>query len=143
MAPATPIGVGDPNHRCAARGVAAGSCSASRVSGFVAIGYEIIWSKVFGIVMKGTLYGFATVLAGGSCSVSGLGSAAISTRVDRLRQPARGLRAGLHLAIAVAVAVGMYAGVPYLPYAYERLGARARAAATPSTGSSRWCSRWS
>ena len=33
------------------------------VSGFVAIGYEIVWSKVFGIVMEGTLYGFAAVLS--------------------------------------------------------------------------------
>ncbi len=88
------------------------------VSGFVAIGYEIIWSKVFGIVMEGTLYGFAAVLAGFLLGI-GLGSVAISSRVDRIRQPARAF-ALLHLAIAVAVAAGMHA-VPYLPYAYEKL----------------------
>ena len=88
------------------------------VSGFVAIGYEIIWSKVFGIVMEGTLYGFAAVLAGFLLGI-GLGSVAISARVDRIRQPARAF-ALLHLAIAVAVAAGMHA-VPYLPYAYDKL----------------------
>ena len=88
------------------------------VSGFVAIGYEIIWSKVFGIVMEGTLYGFAAVLAGFLLGI-GLGSVAIAARVDRIRQLARAF-ALLHLAIAVAVAAGMHA-VPYLPYAYEKL----------------------
>ena len=92
------------------------------VSGFVAIGYEIIWSKVFGIVMEGTLYGFAAVLSGFLLGI-GLGSAAISARVDRIRQPARAF-ALLHLGIAVAVAAGMHA-VPYLPYAYQKLASGA------------------
>jgi spermidine synthase len=92
------------------------------VSGFVAIGYEIIWSKVFGIVMEGTLYGFAAVLAGFLLGI-GLGSAAIGARVDRIRQPARAF-ALLHLAIAVAVAAGMHA-VPYLPWAYQKLASSA------------------
>jgi len=88
------------------------------VSGFVAIGYEIIWSKVFGIVMEGTLYGFAAVLAGFLLGI-GLGSVAIAARVDRIRQLPRAF-ALLHLAIAIAVAAGMHA-VPLLPYAYEKL----------------------
>jgi spermidine synthase len=88
------------------------------VSGFVAIGYEIIWSKIFGIVMEGSLYGFASVLTGFLLGI-GLGSAVIGARVDRIRQPARAF-ALLHLAIAVAVAAGMHA-VPYLPYAYQKL----------------------
>jgi spermidine synthase len=88
------------------------------VSGFVAIGYEIIWSKVFGIVMEGTLYGFAAVLTGFLLGI-GLGSVAIARHVDRIRQLPRAF-ALLHLAIAVAVAAGMHA-VPLLPYAYEKL----------------------
>ena len=88
------------------------------ISGFVAIGYEIIWSKVFGIVMEGTLYGFTAVLAGFLLGI-GLGSVAIAGRVDRIRQLPRAF-ALLHLAIAVAVAAGMHA-VPFLPYAYEKL----------------------
>ena len=88
------------------------------VSGFVAIGYEIIWSKVFGIVMEGTLYGYAAVLTGFLLGI-GIGSVAIAGRVDRIRQLPRAF-ALLHLAIAVAVAAGMHA-VPLLPYAYEKL----------------------
>src|SRR3990172_5839460 len=89
------------------------------VSGFVAIGYEIVWSKVFGIVMEGTLYGFAAVLTGFLLGIA-LGSALIAPRVDRISGLARGF-ALLHLAIAVSVAAGMHA-VPFLPYAFERLG---------------------
>ena len=89
------------------------------LSGFVAIGYEILWSKVFGIVMEGTLYGFSAVLAGFLLGIA-LGSALIAPRIDRIREPARGF-ALLHLAIAISVAAGMHA-VPFLPYAFERLG---------------------
>jgi spermidine synthase len=88
------------------------------LSGFVAIGYEIVWARVFGIVMEGTLYGFATVLA---CFLLGLGlgSLVIARRVDRLRDLplAFGL---LHVAIAVSVALGL-AAVPLLPYAHASL----------------------
>jgi len=88
-------------------------------SGFVAIGYEILWSKVFGIVMEGTLYGFAAVLASFLLGLA-LGSSLIARFVDRIRDPA-GAFALLHLAIAISVAAGMHA-VPFLPYAFERLG---------------------
>src|SRR5215475_11898841 len=88
------------------------------VSGFVAIGYEIVWSKVFGIVMEGTLYGFAAVLA---CFLLGIasGSFAVSFRVDRIRDLPRcfGL---LHAGTALAVAVGVWA-VPDLPYHLQRI----------------------
>jgi spermidine synthase len=88
------------------------------VSGFVAIGYEIVWSKVFGIVMQGTLYGFASVLSAVLAGIA-LGSAAVSPRVDRLADPPRAF-ALLHLGIGAAVVAGM-AAVPYLPWLYERL----------------------
>src|SRR5262245_28813838 len=88
------------------------------VSGFVAIGYEIVWSKVFGIVMEGTLYSFAAVLA---CFLLGIasGSFAVSFRVDRIRDLPRcfGL---LHAGTAVAVAVGVWA-VPDLPFHLRRI----------------------
>lgn len=89
------------------------------LSGFVAIGYEIVWARVFGIVMEGTLYGFAAVLASYLLGV-GLGSLAIASRVDRIRDLPRAFGL-LHAAIAVAVTGGMLA-VPYLPYASRRLG---------------------
>ncbi|HVN37826.1 MAG TPA: fused MFS/spermidine synthase, partial [Myxococcota bacterium] len=88
------------------------------VSGFVAIGYEIVWSKVFGIVMEGTLYGFAAVLSAYLLGIAS-GSFAIAPRVDRLRDPARTF-ALLHVGIGLAVVLGL-AAVPYLPYLYERL----------------------
>jgi spermidine synthase len=88
------------------------------VSGFVAIGYEIVWSKVFGIVMEGTLYGFAAVLSAYLLGIAA-GSFAIASRVDRLRDPARTF-ALLHVGIGVTVVLGL-AAVPYLPYLYERL----------------------
>lgn len=88
------------------------------VSGFVAIGYEIVWSKVFGIVMEGTLYGFASVLSAVLLGIA-LGSAAVAGRVDRIADPPRAF-AWVHLAIGAAVVLGM-AAVPYLPWAYESL----------------------
>jgi spermidine synthase len=88
------------------------------LSGFVAIGYEIVWARVFGIVMEGTLYGFATVLASFLLGL-GLGSLVMARRVDRLRDPAMAFGL-LHVAIAVAVALGL-AVVPLLPYAHASL----------------------
>lgn len=88
------------------------------VSGFVAIGYEIVWSKVFGIVMEGTLYGFAAVLSAYLLGIA-LGSLAMAPRVDRIRNLPRAFGL-LHLAIAAAVAMGM-AAIPYLPFALRRL----------------------
>ena len=89
------------------------------ISGFVAIGYEIVWSKIFGIVMEGTLYGFATVLSAYLLGI-GIGSLAISGRVDRIRDLPRAFGL-LHVAIGATVALGM-AVVPFLPYAYNQLG---------------------
>jgi spermidine synthase len=90
------------------------------VSGFVAIGYEIVWSKVFGIVMEGTLYGFAAVLSAYLFGIA-LGSLAMAPRVDRLRNLPRAFGL-LHLAIAATVAVGV-AAIPYLPFALRHLAA--------------------
>jgi len=88
------------------------------VSGFVAIGYEIVWSKVFGIVMEGTLYGFAAVLA---CFLLGIaiGSVAISWRVDRIQDLPRAF-GWMHAGIAVAVGVGVWV-VPDLPFYLQRI----------------------
>jgi spermidine synthase len=90
------------------------------VSGFVAIGYEVVWSKVFGIVMEGTLYGFATVLSSYLLGI-GVGSLLMARRVDAIGDLPRTF-ALLHVAVGASVAIGM-AAVPWLPYFYERLGA--------------------
>jgi spermidine synthase len=89
------------------------------ISGFVAIGYEVVWSKLFGIVMEGTLHGFAAVLSAYLFGI-GAGSLAISPFVDRIRDLPRAFGL-LHVAIALAVGVGI-ALVPLLPYANDRLG---------------------
>ncbi len=91
------------------------------VSGFVAIGYEIVWSKVFGIVMEGTLYGFSAVLSAYLLGIT-LGSLALAPRVDRIRNLPRAFGL-LHLAIAASVAAGM-AAIPYLPFALRQLAER-------------------
>ncbi len=88
------------------------------ISGFVAIGYEIVWSKVFGIVMEGTIYGFSTVLSAYLTGIA-LGSAAIAPFVDRIRDLPRAF-GWLHVGAGVAVAAGLVA-VPYLPHAHARL----------------------
>jgi spermidine synthase len=88
------------------------------ISGFVAIGYEMVWSKLFGIVMEGTLHGFAAVLSAYLFGI-GAGSLAISPFVDRIRDLPRSFGL-LHAGIALAVAAGM-ALVPFLPYANGRL----------------------
>jgi spermidine synthase len=88
------------------------------VSGFVAIGYEIIWSKLFGIVMEGTLYGFAAVLSAYLLGI-GLGSLVVAHRVDRIRDLPRAF-ALLHVAVAASVVAGS-AATPLLPYVYHRV----------------------
>ena len=88
------------------------------VSGFVAIGYEIVWSKVFTIVMEGTLYGFSTVLSAYLLGLA-LGSLLIAGVVDRIRDLPRAFGL-LHAGIALSVAVGLVM-VADLPYWHRRI----------------------
>src|SRR5262245_48396757 len=88
------------------------------VSGFVAIGYEILWSKVFGIVMEGTLYGFAAVLSAFLFGIA-LGSLVAAPFVDRIRDLPRAFGL-LHAGTAVAVGLGIRA-VPDLPFYLKQL----------------------
>jgi predicted membrane-bound spermidine synthase len=88
------------------------------VSGFVAIGYEIVWSKVFGIVMEGTLYGFAAVLSAFLLGIAA-GSFLAAPAVDRIRDLPRAF-GWLHAGIAVSVALGIRF-VPDLPFWMQRL----------------------
>ena len=90
------------------------------ISGFVAIGYELLWTKLLGIVMEGTLYGYATVLSVFLLGLT-LGSLAMAPFVDRIRHLTRAFGL-LHLGIAASVALGAMS-IPYLPHAYQRLAA--------------------
>jgi len=111
-APEIPDAAAVPEPECAARAGRGWFLFFFGVSGFVAIGYEIVWSKVFSIVMEGTLYGVAAVLAANLLGLA-LGSAAIARRVDAIRDLPRAFGL-LHVAIAASVALGI-ATVPWLP----------------------------
>ncbi len=88
------------------------------ISGFVAIGYEIVWSKVFSIVFEGTLYSFAAVLATFLLGIA-LGSLGIAPWIDRIRALPRAF--GLvHVAIPLCVLLGM-SWVSDLPYLQKNL----------------------
>ncbi|HME70062.1 MAG TPA: hypothetical protein VKM54_09375 [Myxococcota bacterium] len=88
------------------------------ISGFVAIGYEIVWSKLLGIILEGTLYGFAAALSVYLLGIA-LGSLAVARSVDQIRDLPRAF-ALLHAGIAATVCIGIRA-VPYLPFALQRL----------------------
>jgi spermidine synthase len=83
------------------------------ISGFVAIGYEIVWSKIFTIVMEGTLYGFSTVLSAYLLGIA-IGSFAIAKRVDAIRDLPRAFGL-LHVGIGASVALGILL-IGDLPY---------------------------
>ena len=119
----SPATVEDPDARAAGDPAARGAVryyflAFFGLSGFVAIGYEVVWAKLFSIVMEGTLYGFSAVLSGFLLGI-GLGSLAAAPLVDRLRDLPRAFGL-LHVGTAAAVAAGMFA-VPYLPLAAKRL----------------------
>jgi spermidine synthase len=88
------------------------------ISGFVAIGYEIVWSKVFTIVMEGTLYGFSTVLSAYLLGLA-LGSLLVARFVDGIRDLPRAF-AALHVGIALSVALGLMF-VADLPHWHRRV----------------------
>jgi spermidine synthase len=90
------------------------------LSGFIAIGYEIVWTRMLGIVMEGTLYGYSAVLTAFLFGIA-LGSIAMAPFVDRIRDLPRAFGV-LHLAIAASVAAGLPA-LPYLPYVYHQVAA--------------------
>jgi spermidine synthase len=90
------------------------------ISGFVAIGYEIVWSKLLGIILEGTLYGFAATLSVFLLGIA-LGSLAVARFVDRIRDLPRAFGL-LHAGIAAAACLSLSA-VPYLPFALQRLTA--------------------
>ena len=123
----------------ARRGVGASTLLCFAISGFVAIGYEIIWSKVFGIVMEGTLYGFAAVLAG---FLLGIGARQRRDRRPRGPHP-RARRALSRCCISRSPSASRPACTRSPSFPTPTRGSRSPPeAATPCTGSSRWCCRW-
>jgi spermidine synthase len=54
------------------------------VSGFTALAYEVIWTRILGFILTGTIYAFATVLATFLCGIA-VGSFVFSRVLDRLK----------------------------------------------------------
>lgn len=54
------------------------------VSGFTGLAYEVIWTRILGFVLTGTIYAFAVVLAVFLCGIA-LGSLVFSAFLDRIK----------------------------------------------------------
>jgi len=74
--------------------------------GVASLGNEVLWSRVFGLLLDGTVYGFS-VLLGGFLLGLALGSLAISPLLDRRRIDLWDLLVGLHLLAGLSAFVVM------------------------------------
>jgi spermidine synthase len=83
------------------------------ISGCIALGYEIVWSRALAIVLGHSIYAFAFVLSTylAGLTVGGLISA---PWLDRLRRPAYAFALGL-LVMAVISGISLYL-IPVLPF---------------------------
>lgn len=90
-------------------------------SGVASFTYEVLWTRLLGHVMGGSVYAFATMLASFLVGIA-LGSAVASRFARRAPESARGF-AFAQLGIA-ATAVGAYFALDALPDALVRLGGR-------------------
>ena len=82
--------------------------AAATASGFCALIYEVIWTRLVALVIGPTTYAFATVVASFIIGMA-IGSAAGARLVGRLKQPAVWLGATLAFAAAAASAAGWFA----------------------------------
>jgi spermidine synthase len=58
------------------------------ISGFTGLAYEVIWTRILGFILTGTIYAFAIVLATFLCGIAA-GSFVFSQFLDRLKNPGR------------------------------------------------------
>ena len=94
-------------------------------SGFTALAYEVIWTRVLGFILTGTIYAFATVLAVFLCGIAS-GSFFASRYIDRLRS----IGTTINTLAAAEVLIGLtstaliilYAILPELAF-YDRITA--------------------
>ncbi len=84
------------------------ACAAIAVSGFVALVYEVAWTRLLALVLGPTTYAFATMAASFIAGLA-LGSAAGSAWARRARRPAPALAAALVVTGAAASIGGWYA----------------------------------
>lgn len=85
------------------------------VSGFTGLAYEVIWTRVLGFMLTGTVFAFAAVLAVFLTGIAA-GSLVFSLFIDRLRS--RGLLIALLAAVEILIgisSIGLIRVFDYLP----------------------------
>src|SRR6185436_7271142 len=84
------------------------------VSGFVALSYEVIWSRVLSLIIGSSVYAFSIMLTTFLIGLAG-GAMIASRLVDRIRNPITAF-AVIEVAVGVASLVGAYLfnDLPYL-----------------------------
>ncbi len=85
------------------------------VVGFTALTYEVAWSRALSLVLGSSIYAFSCMLAAFLLGIA-LGSAAIGTRLQRLRDPL--LVYGLGIAVLGVLALLTIFTLPRLPTAF-------------------------
>ena len=98
------------------------------VSGFCALAYEVLWTRIMVFFLGSTTYAFATMLAAFLFGI-GLGSLVFSRWVDRFKHP-------LAIFGAVQLGIGLFALI--LMPAFEELYAMSRALQSTFGGSRFW-----
>jgi spermidine synthase len=89
----------------AARGAVALACFALAVSGFTALGYEVLWTRALEQFVHNSTYAYSAMLATFLLGL-GLGSGVAALVADRLRHPLR-LLAAVEVAIGASVLVAL------------------------------------
>src|SRR5262249_27682637 len=84
------------------------AAAAATVSGFCALAYEVIWTRLAALVIGPTTYAFATVVAAFIIGIA-IGSAIASRFLPRVTRPAAWLGAMLVIGAAGASAAGWFA----------------------------------
>jgi len=88
------------------------------VSGFVALSYEVIWSRVLALIIGSSVYAFSIMLT--TFLVGLAGGATIASRlVDRIRRPVR-MFAFIEVAVGLTSLIGAYL-FNDLPYVFVQL----------------------
>jgi spermidine synthase len=89
------------------------------ISGAIALGYEIVWSRALAIVLGHSIYAFTFVLSTYLAGLA-LGGALAAPVLDRLKRPDRAFACGL-LVLAVVSGAGIWL-IPSLPIRDYTLG---------------------
>ncbi len=91
------------------------------VSGFVALVYEVVWTRVLAMTLGPTTYAFSAMLVAFIAGLA-IGAASASTMLPRARRPAMWL--GLSMIAAAAAALAATAVVDRLPIVIARTAGR-------------------